>query len=462
MTLSQLERNLLVFLDPTCRWGEDAWAFGEAEQPATTEDGPRHRVRCFGRSDLLGYLRCSLAAGLTARREGATVRRVLYLNDGLLSSLFDSRNSSGYRAFARAHLPRPQGIRRRLATLIPPFWRAERRFVVTEQRGTPYRPPVTDRLEELDYMFFSNPAGKLMLTRAATLVSGSGTLYKTTASPGYIASLQHEQAIVTGISRRLREEGLLHGPVRLLAVGGRRYFGEQYLSGENLREVLRLLGREKAGADACLMLDRLDLWFATYRSAFSGSRRSISCLYEPMLRTFAALPGRLPGHDTLLQLARSLLAGLDRNHGGIVPVTAHNDLWPGNFLLRGGRLTAIDWERSTHRSTPFFDYFWMIISATMEYLVGSSGSQDYSTAFRRFLTQDDIVCRHAVRRLEQFLADLGFERTRRPQFMLLFLMEWSLQGFRALGRVTAMDRLAQDELAAYLTVAPSADRGTFS
>lgn len=452
MSTGQLETSLLVFLDPARRWGDSAWHMIRLPEDGCRagQSAKKNLVFIFPRSSLLDYLRCSLAAWFRNVRHGAKMRRVLYLNDGLLSSVFDAKNADAYRAFSRTHLPRPQGFRRRLARLIPPFWRAEQRFIVIEQIASTKADEQAAELAALDYLFFSNLLGKLMLTRTATLISGKGRIFKTTTVPEYAGSLLHEQSTIKAISQLLPHQGLLHGPQEKLQVQGRDFFREEYLSGENLREVLRLLGGNNAQAKACLMLDRLDAWFTEYRTAFSGAKSGFSSLYAPMLQTFSSLHTDDAAKLPLLRHVRQLLAQLDLEHDGIVPITAHNDLWPGNFIVREKRLTAIDWERATPRSAPFFDYFWMIISATLEYLVGKSRVQDYSLVFRQFLQGRDDVCCHAHHKLEGFLDELGFKKAIHQQFMLLFLMEWSIQGFKALGRATDMDRLASGELAAFV------------
>ncbi len=462
MSISQLETSLLLFLDPARRWNDSAWLMirQPENEDRAVESANRNLVFSFPRSSLLDYLRCSLAAWFKSRRHGTTVRRILYLNDGLLSSVFDAGNADAYRSFSRTHLPHPQGFRRKLARLIPPFWRAEQRFIAIQQNAPPQTAEHAAELASLDYLFFSNLRGKLMLTRTATLISGKGHIFKTTTVSEYADSLLHEQSTIKAISQLLPHQELLHGPQEKLLIQGRHFFKEEYLSGENLREVLRLFGGNNAQANACLMLDRLDAWFTAYRTAFSGTKSGLSSLYAPMLQTFSSLHTNDAEKMPLLRHVQQLLAQLDREYDGVVPITAHNDLWPGNFIVQENHLTAIDWERATPRSTPFFDYFWMIISATLEYLVGKSRIQDYSLAFRQFLQRHDDVCCHAHHKLEHFLEELGFKSSMYNQFMLLFLMEWSIQGFKALGRVTDMDQLARGELAAFVMQTAASKPGT--
>lgn len=449
MILSQLEKNLLVFLDPAYRRKDDEWLFVKPDRSVTPADLHKNQIFCFPRQNLCSYLFCSLKAGFGIRQKGKKIRRVLYLNDGLLCSVFDTANTADYRAFSRNHLPRPKGLRRQLANLLPPFWRAEQRFVVIENNPDQDITNQDDELASTDYLFFSNPAGKLMLTKAAVFRSGTGRLFKTTSVPEYAASLQHEQSIISSLSQRLPKNRLLQGPEDLQVRQGRFCFSEKYLYGENLREVLRNWGNSDAIPRVCQMIDRLDAWFSAYRSAFSGNKTGLSALYAQKLQIFSDLNSGDTACMSLLQHIRGLLAQLDRRHGGVIPGMAHNDLWPGNFIVQGEHLAVIDWERATEHSSPFFDYFWMIISATLEYLVGRNGVQDYSAAFGQFLTQKDKVCCYAFHKLETFLDQLEFNKGMIHQFLLLFLMEWSIQGFLALGRVTDMDQLARGQLSEF-------------
>ena len=271
MIMQQIEKNLLIFLDPAQRWNDDTW---RSIKPQCLKDADarfksiRHQnknlIFSFQRNDLLGYLYCSLTAWLEARKHKRTVRKVLYINDGLLSSVFATSNVSGYRAFARNHLPHPDGLRRRLASFISPFWRAEQRFVAIENNKTTEATDQAHALAASDYLFFSNSRGKLMLTQAKTFSTGNGLIFKTAATPGYTASLQHEQSVVQDITKLLQQPGHLLGPQEQLSTGRRTCFSEAYLAGKNLRDVLRLLGKKRAGHQVCQLLDRLDAWFSVY------------------------------------------------------------------------------------------------------------------------------------------------------------------------------------------------------
>lgn len=453
MSLDRTEKNLLIFLDPASRLGGNAWCFvrpstllGWTANPHGGGSGRGNSIFCFSRNNLFRYVVLSLFAWIGRRR--GKVRHVLFLDDGILSCFFDAGSAAGYRAYARNHLCAPKGMRNRLKMLLPPVLRADQRFIVfTEQldKGASGR----DDIGYPDFMFYSNEEGKLMLTMAETLLKGRGRVLKCAASPCYTANLEHEHTTVRSIAGRLARLGCLPTTGDAITVNGRRFFPEDYLCGDSLREQLRMLGRAGDAEGACRLLDLLDSWYTEYRAAFTGPKTSLSSLYDRQLRLFAELNSPDSELTLLMTRMRAFLAGQDRNHDGIVPVTAHNDLWPGNFIVNGDRMMAVDWERATEQSAPLFDYYWMMISAAIEYRVGLNGQQDYAASFRQFIDRRDGVCHKVHEKLGDFIESLGFDRNQPLPFIMLFLMEWSVQGYRALGRQTAMDRLALGELIAF-------------
>lgn len=452
MITERFKKNLLVLLDPVGNYAENCWRFATYGSTEMTElsNEAGHQIFCFPRRALFPYLLQSVRGWFIARSgRSYRMRRLLLLNDGLLCSLFDCGNYRGYRAFSRTHLPRPKGVRSRLLRLVAPFWRAELRLVVLENQTLTAAPAHHEPPVSGDFLFYSNEAGKLMLTDNATLSSGNGRIFKTTTVPEYARCLRHEHDIIASITPLLPDRKLLQGPEEHLELPTRTFFSEPYLQGENLRERLRGLGEQRDPVTACRLLDRLDCWFTGYIRAFKGAEQRFSILYAPMLLTFADRDAADEDCPQLLRRANSLCRQLDQEYGGTRAIIAHNDLWPGNFLLHGQHLTAIDWERSTEHAPPFFDYFWMIISAALEFLVGENHCQDYSRCFRQLLDCKNLISRHTHNLLHGFLQRQGISPKQFPAFMLLFLMEWSIQGYRSIGRITAMDRLARAELAAF-------------
>jgi len=451
MDRTRIEENLLILLDPTGQLGNETWRFIRTKNTACSGNG-HHVVFCFSRCDLIRYFICSLTVQFN--RKNTRIRKILHINDGLVCCLFSAGSTAEYRSFERRHVEPSSGFLRRLSMMLPPILRAEQLFIAVEQLPHAVPPQSSALLNSLDFMFYSNAPGKLLLTKAETFTCGTGLVFKTTSSPDYEANLMREYESVRTVSENIEQPGWVPDIKNPLRVHSRTYYPETYLSGENLRSKLRSSGRSSSHHEAIHFLDRLDDWFIFYHASFQGARRSLTSLYSRLFTTFSELNTHDPSVVPLVKYAKEFLAGIDTGHEGLIPLQAHNDLWPGNFIVKGDRLTAIDWERATPQSAPLFDYFWMIISAVMEYRVGNNGVQDYSMAFRQFLTLDDKVCRHARTKLDCFLDRLGFEKIMRDQFTLLFLMEWSTQGASALGEPTAMDRLAQEELMLFVRNRP--------
>ena len=453
MNQDQIERNLQVFLDPPCRVRDDEWLYvrhgisGDASASDGNRKKPRFTIHSFTRKALPQYFICLLAAAFGQRR--GKVRKVLYLNDGLLSCIFDSGKTKAYRAYAGKHLSPKSGILRRFAAHLPPMFYAERRFVAIDN-SPELLPGTQDNIPgQFDFMFFSNSLGKLIMTNMETFVSGRGLLLKTSATPEYVRNLEKEYEIVKSTKKLHLRPGHLPESKERINANGRLFFSEDYMFGENLRKKLLALGRAKSRGIAILLLDSLDNWFMEWHSAFAGERCLISSLYKPALHTFGNIYAENPVALSLSDHLEKYLEELDGEHEGLVPVIAHNDLWPGNFILGKEQLTAVDWERATEQAAPLFDYYWMIISAVLAYREGCNNVENTSVAFRQFLDQSDEVCGLAHKKLKSFISRLGFDEDQHHQFMLLFLMEWSIQGSLAFGKPTDNDRLAFAEMTAY-------------
>ena len=456
-----VEKNLLLFLDPAEGLSQAVWRFVARPKPGREtlaalagQGGAPGTIFCFGRSDLAGFLFLSWYAKRSALPGRA--RRVLYLNDGLLCSLLDADNARGYRAFAARHLPRPSRLRQRLVSLLPLALRAERRYLVVVP-DSPVAPDNTGTpgsreqalLKMQDFLFFSNPSGKLLLTSAQTLRSGKGEVLKTTANPVYAEVMEKEFATTLSIAALQGDSASLPRVGQRFRAGNRVFFTEAYVQGKSLRDLLHALSLKGDIAGIQAFLDRLDDWFERYRAAFNGDFQPLSLCYGHLFAAFSTLYGADVRAGGLLELARKTLKQIDVEHAGIAPLTAHNDLWPGNFVVGGDGLVAIDWERAVGNRAPLFDYYWMIISAALEHGVCRIGTVDYSRAFRLLLQEDDAVSRKAIEMLGLFLERLGLDKNMARDFLLLFLMEWSVQGYLALGAQTAMDRLAFGELVAF-------------
>lgn len=457
MTFGQIEKNLLVLLDPAGESRKIDWQFiaGRKDRPfsmaSESKAGSSVRtVHCFRRRDLLGYLVFRLKAIGNGRK--GDWRHVYYVNDGILSALFNAEKTSAYRAFVAAHLPRPRGLRRKFLSLLPLSLRAEKRYIaLSTGTGTGNRPGHTAQkdLEGIDFMFFSNVRGKLLLARSKTLMSGKGMVYKTTTNKAYVATMEREFATMSAIAGLQGNHGSLPFAGQQILAADRIFFPEEYVPGKNFREVLHVISASNDVNGVCRSIDRLDEWFLTYTSQFETKRRSLSSCYGHVFGAFNRLYGLNHKAQGLAARAQETILAATLDCGEVHTIIAHNDLWPGNLMVQGERFVAIDWERARPDRAPFFEYYWMIISAVLEYHVCRIGIIDYSRAFRIFLEDNDAVSRHGSEKLFTFLARYGLCKEMHQGFLLLFLMEWAVQGYLATGRQTAMDRLAFEELCNY-------------
>lgn len=449
-----IERNLLILLDPAGEVGESEWRFVPwqdrrgSSASSGAEDGKAARtVYCFARGDFIDYI----LFRWHAKKQGVTGRgrKILYMNDGLLSSVFDAGSEAAYRAFAADHLPRPKTPRQRLVSLLPVSLRAEMRYVAIDNQ-----PAVANERgcqahgvsEGLDFMFFSNAAGKILLTRAETIRTGKGTVFKTTTNAGYAKVMEREYSTMNGIAGLQGNAPVIPATGNRLQIGERTFFTEQYVKGKTLREVLHTISRRNDVASVYRYIDRLDEWFQTYVSLSRGDHKPLSSCYGHLFDAFNSLYGSDRQSSRIAACALAALDEVSRGHGGVTTVFAHNDLWPGNFIVNEERVFAIDWERATPGRAPFFDYYWMIISAVLEYHVSRLGVIDYSKAMRIFLEDTDAVSNYASSKLASYLERHALDGDHHQSFLLLFLMEWSVQGYLALGSQTDMDRLAFGEL----------------
>ena len=449
-----IERNLLLFLAPFEEASESLWRFVPwntrkrvSVSLASGQELPASTIYCFERSEIMGYLYFSWC--LKKQVFPRMAQKVLYLNDGLLSSIFIADKTDGYRAFAANHLPPSTRMRQKLVSLLPLAFRAEKRYVVVGQCSIA-GVACADRSDvvpvALDFMFFSNASGKLLLTSAETLCSGKGTVIKTTSSREYEEVMEKEFLTMLSISEMQGEPVSLPRVGQHFQVGMRTFFTEAYVKGKSLREVLHNLSRRNDVAGVCAFLTHLDAWFEKYQATFRANPRSLLSCYQHLFASFSELYEEHYPAGVIQKRAGAILAKVSSKQDVIASITAHNDLWPGNFVVGVDGLVAIDWERAMENRAPFFDYFWMIISAALEHYACNIRAVDYSRAFRLFLAGKDDVSQHAILMLKAFLESHGFDTELLQGFLLLFLMEWSIQGYLALGKQTAMDRLAFGEL----------------
>lgn len=436
MSRCEIDPNLLLFIDPAGDRSKEKWLFFEGcPQDAMQLLRQGSNLVCrFPRKRLWHQL----LATASLRLKGVMASRVLFVNDGLLSCFLHAGSKKAYRLYARHHLPKLMSLRRRIVSRLPLSLRSESTFLVLFC-GEPGHACGDDGalVEATELMFFSNRLGKLLLLDARKIASGRGEIVKTTANRGYLPVMEREFATLSEISAKMADCRSLPQLGRHFVLNGRHFFTEKYITGESLRAVLYWHGKRGERAQACRVLHRLDEWYDSYMGAFTGSPRPFSALSAHLLPLFAAC--YRGDHSELLSAARRHLDDMDSSFPGVVPVVSHNDLWPGNLLCTEQGLVVLDWERATREKAPFFDYFWMIVSATLEYLAGANGLRYYSEKMDFFLNAEDEVALEAHRLLRLFLQRLGVPGQHFQTLLFLFLMEGSVQGYQALGRQTDMD-----------------------
>jgi hypothetical protein len=454
MILGDIEKNLLLLLDPLAGDWKSGWRFVECRHAkdicnsTPVEDKSRRIVYCFSRRSHLIYLLFSWHA--RTYRPSRVPRKILYLNDGLMSSLFDANKTACYRLLVSHHMPAPSTLRQKLIWLLPVSLRAEKRYIVLQEENHDEYSSIDNStclaLSKQNFMFYSNVRGKLMLTSADTLRSGKGSLIKTTANLDYAGVMEKEFRTISHISD-LQGKAISIPPVgKLIKFKNRPFFAEEYVRGRNLREIIHALSNENNLKQICGYLDRLQSWFDTYRSFFKGKPCKLESCYEHVFKAYKELYGARRETPIILQKAYEIIDDISKSKTCIVPILSHNDLWPGNFIVHSDNLVAVDWERAMPGRAPLFDFYWMMISLAMEYIVCGIGIIDYSRAFQMFLSETDEVSRYAAEKLKLFLESIGIPGQQQQHFLFLFLMEWSVQGYLALGHSTEMDDLAYGEL----------------
>ncbi|GAW65974.1 hypothetical protein GPEL0_01f1113 [Geoanaerobacter pelophilus] len=437
MSRCKIDPNLVLFIDPAGVRSQEDWLFFEGcpnDAVELLKQGSNLVCR-FPRSRFLHQLLAKAAF----RLNGVMASSVLLVNDGLLSCFLHAGSNKAYRLYARHHLLNMTSLRRRMVSSLPLCLRCESTFLVLLCREESSHADGGDRalVEATELMFFSNPLGKLLLLDARNMASEQGEIVKTTAHRGYLPVMEREFATLSDISAKMTDSRSLPQLGRHFVLNGRHFFTEKYVSGESLRGVLQRHGSRGEPAQACCVLHRLDEWYDLYLGAFTGSPRPFSALSDHLLPLFfACYRGDRPD---LVEAARRHLAEIDRSLPGVVPVVSHNDLWPGNFLCTEKGLVVLDWERATRERAPFFDYFWMMVSATLEYLAGARGVRYYSSNLKIFLKAEDEVSLEAHRLLRLFLKRFGVPDQQFQALLFLFLMEAAVQGYQALGRQTETD-----------------------
>ncbi len=449
MELRQIEKNLLLLLDPYGEFPKEAWHIvHKGEDFSTNFDTltDSNIVYIFDRHHILHYLFFSFIASMKVPRN--RVKNFYYLQDGLMAMIFPSKHGKAYLQFAKNHLPVRISLSAKIKSILPAIIKAEERYIFV-RKNKKNKQAKSDFLNKFEFMFFSNPTGKLLVTTSETLLKGEGLIVKTTVNPAYNHTLLEEAETVGAINQHAEMKKRVPSIFKQLNTAERSFIVEEYVKGRTLREILRTPQVCRNTQLTKNYIDKLTDWFSAYRSIFKGKLRTISELYTPLFNNSNKFYHNDSLVITIINNLQKKLKVATTDHPGLTPIIAHNDLWPGNFLVTKQDIIAIDWERATPDRSEIFDYFWMIISATMEYLIGTGHKENYSTCFRIFLQAEDPVCSYTYSKLNDFMKKIGFRNKNFSLFMQLFLLEWSVQGQTALGRKTDMDDIAIKELKKY-------------
>lgn len=457
MMYSWLQKTLMVFLDLSGHTKEWHWHLIKEKVPSiseifsqTKEDGKA--ILCFDRFEIVQYWTMLFKLSFCKRK---FISRTVFLmiEDGLYKYIY-IEDSKAYRISrieqrsGKLFINSKQSFRiwlsDKLISCIPLALRAAQRYVVVTANST-VDFDLPSEIGSLNYMFFSSPDKKLLLASYETLCCGNGQLFKTTANAAYDAIIEKEQEIALRISQRCCHTDLLPEVRGRVEVNGRPYYQEKYIAGHSLTKRLRSpeIYKDSKAVRACI--DRLDSWYGEYRRMFAGPKRSLEYLYAQIFEDFFQIFSADPEQCILAGKVQKLFAKLHGCHSGMIPVVSHNDLWPANILDTDKGLVVIDWERATFDRSEMFDYFWMIISTTLEFLSAPNGFDDFSYWFNCFLKSKDLVCIHARKKLKAHLLLNGISSDYMDLFIALFLMEFAIRGGSSLTCRSRIEKIAAEE-----------------
>lgn len=449
MGYSPLQNALMLFLDPAVKVKKWHWYFVKEKFPAADE--LLHQIKeresivlCFDRLEILNYW--SMCWKLAFFNSSYSVRSFFLIKDKYLYHVVNGKDSKAYQALCKVQnsnqvlLNNNQTYLFQLLKMVlfrlPFTTRALQRYIVISTNTTD-KSDLPFELSDMNYMFFPDVEKKLFMTNSNTLLNGKGTLIKTTANIAYESILKNEYDITACISKLCSKAGLLPEVIGRVELNGKNYYCEEYVVGKPLRIMFQNPKVYNSPVIICDLLDRLDSWYEAYRSRFSGPKLSLQDLYAPVINGFCHTFSGDREQCDLAVKTEQLLIKLSCTHSGLVPVTAHNDLWPANFLVTSRGLFAVDWERAVENRSELFDYFWMIISATMEYLSAPYGFEDFSRWFQRLLISKDSVCSYARVKLEKQLQLNDIAPVYFDLFIVMFLMELTMQGKAPLHQMAA-------------------------
>lgn len=377
-------------------------------------------------------------------------KEYVFIDDGIMSCIVGAYNNKAYKAYSELYLSGPLTLKQKIVKRLPNILRADVRYIVIVKKeldknaadGTDYK-----NLSACDFMFFSNKDGKLLLLNTKTLINGHGELIKTTANQNYISVMEKEYSVLNKLNKYCSPSEMIPVVGRSIQIDGVQFFTEKFIHGENLRELIRKLGKKNKYDEVIAILGKLDRWWTDYENIFVKKLLPTSEMYKHVFQLFDECYGS--GAYDLSQKGLELLDQFCRAYPNCTPIIAHNDIWPGNVILSTSGIIVVDWERAKEDRAPFFDYFWMIISTSIEYLACKSDKHDYSIGLRCLFDCNEEVSRDVFCKIKMYLKKKGVAEEYLLHLLFLFLVELSVQGFQILKKQTAMDKLVFIELKHY-------------
>lgn len=450
MTYTKITRAVLKYLEPFNFGAIDQWQIIYDSKGLNCvcnynllRDDNIKIVFSFKREQIFSYYLTKAKIHFSNKKY--RVRYVYYDSNGLLSAIYESGNRCIYQALSKINLHKRRNIIVRLLYRYLPTYIVDIKYIVLQSHDT-----IKEITEiEYDILLMSNVDGKVLLIKSDTILSGYGFVLKTTANQEYVKVLKNEYNTMRILTENNLKNNCLPAVGSDYEVENTYFYSESYVDGRSLIEIIHNYAIEGAIEDTCKVIDRLREWYFKYMNTFNVPLIKCKDLVLPNLVKFRELYGNIEPFGKIADEVCNSLCDIDRWHPGLVPVISHNDLWPANFIIKSNEFIAIDWERATHSQSGIYDYFWMMISTAIVYLKETYKLDNYSVGFRKLVQDDDIVVRHVNNALREYIYKLGFAQHNIRLFMLIFLIEWSIQGSLYSGHQNDMDRLALEELRYY-------------
>lgn len=144
-----------------------------------------------------------------------------------MSMLFPPAHKGAFRLFTRKHLPAPKSFRSKLNDSLPAILRADKRYIFICPLSLNRTDNTFGFISRFEFMFFSNPEGKILVLEENTLSAGKGTVTKTTANPSYLNTMKNEALTINTISNNSVMKGNIPNIISEFSIANRHYIIEE-------------------------------------------------------------------------------------------------------------------------------------------------------------------------------------------------------------------------------------------